>query len=128
MMGATTGLEKSVKCTAAIATAFTIAKFGADYDTLSLATAVGDDLIGIFQHVTTLAADEVRVRLEGISELKIGGDVTRGDWLTVDSSGRGVTAAPTTGVNNSVIGRALANGVLNDIIPCHLRQGQIQGA
>mgnify|MGYP001376045233 CR=1 FL=1 len=30
MMGATSGLEKSVKCTAAIATQFLIAKFGAD--------------------------------------------------------------------------------------------------
>ena len=128
MMGATTGLEKSVKCTAAIASAFTIAKFGADDDTLSLAGAVTDDLVGIFQHTTKLAGDEVRVRLEGISDLKIGGVVTRGDWLSADSSGRGVTAAPATGVNNSVIGRALASGVLDDIIPCHLRQGQIQGA
>ena len=128
MMGATTGLEKSVKCTAAITVAFTIAKFGADDDTLSLAGAVSDDLVGIFQHTTAAAGDEVRVRLEGISDLKIGGNVTRGDWLTADSSGRGVTAAPATGVNNKIIGRALASGVLDDIIPCHLIQGQIQGA
>jgi hypothetical protein len=128
MMGATTGLEKSVKCTAAITEAFTIAKFGADDDTLSLATGVGDDLVGIFQHTTENAGDEVRVRLGNISDVKFGGNVTRGDWLTSDANGRAVAAAPATGVNNNVIGIALVSGVSGDIGPALIKQGQIQGA
>lgn len=114
MMGQTSGLEKSVKCTAAIATAFTIGKFGADDDTMSLATGATDGLIGIFQHITANANDSVRVMLTGgISRLKLGGAVTRGDRITSDANGKGVKAV----LGNSIIGYALASGVENDIIP-----------
>lgn len=126
MIGATSGLEKSVKCSAAV-TAFTAAKFGADDDTAVVATAVADNIIGVFQHSTGASGDEVRLMLNGITRLLIGGNVTRGDWLTVDGSGRGVSAAPAAGVNNNVIGRAMASGVSGDIIPALLEAGRIQG-
>jgi len=127
MMGATSGLEKSVKCTAAIATQFLIAKFGADDDTLSQATASTEDLVGVFQHTTAAAGDEVRVMLSGISNVKLGGTVTRGNPITSDANGKGVAAAPGAGVNANVIGRALASGVDGDIIPVFLAPGRIQG-
>ncbi len=127
MMNQTSGIEKSVKCTAAILTAFLIAKFGADDDTLSQATASTEILIGVFQHTTVNAGDEVRVMLDGISRVVIGGAVARGDYLTSDANGKAVTAAPGAGVNANVIGRAMASGVANDIIPVHLSPGRIQG-
>jgi len=127
MMGQTTGIEKSVKCTAAIALAFTIAKFGADDDTLSVATASTEELIGVFQHTTKTALDEVRTMLGGISRVKLGGTVARGDWVTSDSAAKGVKAAPGAGVNAAVIGKALASGVNGDIIPVLLAPGRIQG-
>ena len=126
MIGATSGIEKSVKCTAAVA-AWTQAKPGADDDTYSTATAVSDAIAGIFQHATANAGEEVRVMLTGISRIKIGGNVTRGALLTTDANGQGVAAAPAAGTNNSVIGRALASGVSGDIIPVLLCPGQIQG-
>ncbi|HDH51226.1 MAG TPA: DUF2190 domain-containing protein [Nitrospirae bacterium] len=126
-MGATAGLEKSTKCTAAIATAFTIAKFGADDDTSSVATALTEELIGVFQHTTPNAGDEVRLMLSGISNLKLGGTVARGGWITSDANAKGVAAAPAAGVNAAVIGKALMSGVDGDIIPVMLAPGRIQG-
>ncbi|MDP2689972.1 MAG: DUF2190 family protein [Deltaproteobacteria bacterium] len=127
MMGQTSGLEKSAKCTAALATAYLIAKFGADDDTLSQATASTEELVGVFQHTTTAADDEVRVMLTGISRVVLGGTVARGAYLTSDANGKAVAAAPGAGVNAYVIGQAMASGVAGDIIPVKLSQGRIQG-
>lgn len=126
MMGATSGLEKSVKCTAAVA-AFTLAKFGADDDTLSSATASTEELIGVFQHATTAANQEVRVMLSGISRVKLGGTVTRGGLLTSDASGQAVAIGAVAGTNYAVIGRAMASGVSGDIIPVLIAQSRAQG-
>jgi len=127
MIGQTSGIEKEVKCAAAIATAYTIAKFGSDDDTLAAATASTEELIGVFQHTTAAAGDRVRVMLTGISRVKLGGTVTRGGWITSDANAKGVAAAPGAGVNAAVIGKALASGVDGDIIPVLLAPGRIQG-
>ena len=126
-IGKTAGLSKSVKSTAAIAVANTIAKFGADDDTMSIAAAVTDNMVGIFQHITSAAGKQVEVMLTGISDLKIAGTVTRGDLITSNASGQGVTAAPAAGVNNNVVGTAMRSGVTGDVIPVLLGPSQIQG-
>ncbi len=126
MMGATSGLEKSAKCTAAVA-AFTLAKFGADDDTLSAGAAATDNVIGVFQHPTTVAGEEVRVMLSGISRVKLGGTVTRGDLIGSDASGQGVSLAPAAGTNNRAVGIALASGVSGDIIPVLIAPSRPQG-
>lgn len=113
MLGASTGLVKSAKCAAAIGTQFLIAKFGADDDTLSVAAAATDGLIGIFQDVTTAAGQEVPVMLDGISWLKLGGPVTRGGLITSDANGNGVAAT----LGQHAVGVAMASGVLGDLIP-----------
>lgn len=127
MMGATSGLEKSVKCTAAIATQFLIAKFGADDDTLSQATASTEELVGVFQHTTTAAGQEIRVMLDGISRVKLGGTVTRGGLLTSDANGKAVAIGAVGGTNYAVIGRAMASGVADDIIPVLIAPSRAQG-
>lgn len=126
MMGQTSGIEKSVKCTAAVA-AFTIAKFGADDDTLSSATAASEELVGVFQHATTAAGEEVRVMLDGISKVVLGGTVTRGGQLTSDANAKAVAIGAVAGTNYAVIGRAMASGVSGDIIPVLLAQSRAQG-
>lgn len=125
MIGQTSGIEKSVIAGAAI-TAFTLAKFGSDDNTMVPASAVSDLLVGIFQHDAANGA-EVRVMLTGISRAKAGGTITRGSMLTSDASGQVVAAAPSSGVNNQVIGRALASASSGDIIPVLLSQGIVQG-
>lgn len=127
-MDRTEGLTKSIKCAAAITQAFTIAKPGSDDDTFAVAAAVGDLMVGVFLHTTSAANEIVAVQLGGIATVKIGGNVTRGNLITSDSSGLGVAAAPAAGVNNRVIGIALKSGVNGDEIPVLLSPGQIQGA
>jgi hypothetical protein len=142
MIGQTSGIEKSAKCTAAIGTAYTIAKFGVDDNTLSVASAETDALIGIFQHTTESAGDEVRIMMEGISRVVLGGTVTRGDRLTADVDGKAVSASSHTHTENTgatytqnastqaasavnTIGIALASGVAGDIIPVLLAPSMI---
>ena len=114
MFGKTTGIEKSAKCTAAIATAYLIAKPGADDDTYAQAAAATDALLGIFQHTTTAAGEDVRLMLSGISPVVYGGAVTRGDQLTADGNGKAVKAT----LGQSIIGFATVSGVANDIGYC----------
>jgi hypothetical protein len=127
MIGQTSGIEKSVKCTAAIAAAFTIGKFGTDDDTMSLTAAATDMLAGVFQHATASAGDEVRVMLDGITKIKLGGTVTRGQPLTSDASGQAVAAAPAAGSNVRIIGIAMASGVSGDIITMLIAPSVMQG-
>lgn len=127
MMGKTAGLEKSVKCTAALAVAYLIAKFGADDDTLSQATASTEDLIGVFQHKTTAAGEEVRVMLSGITNVVLGGTVARGAFVTSDANGKAVAIGAVGGTNYNVIGKVLASGVANDIVPMLIERSRPQG-
>lgn len=127
MIGQTSGIEKSVKCAAAIAAPFTIGKFGADDDTMGVAAAATDPLAGVFQHATANAGDEVRVMLDGVTKIKLGGTVTRGQPLTSDASGQGVAAAPAAGSNVRIIGIAMASGVSGDIITMLIGPSVMQG-
>lgn len=127
MIGATAGIEKSVKCTAALATAFLIAKVGGDDDTFSQATASTEDLVGVFQHTTSAPAEEVRLMVSGISRVKLGGTVSRGALLTSDANGKAVAIGAVGGTNYAVIGRAMASGVADDLIPVLLCQSRAQG-
>lgn len=127
MVGWTSGIEKSVKCTAAIAGQGIIAKPGADDDTFSAGAASTDCLVGVFQHATTSAGDEVRVMFTGISLVKAGGSITRGQPITSDASGQGVAASPAAGVNAYIIGMALASAASGDLFPVLLSPGRIQG-
>ncbi|MDA8086543.1 MAG: hypothetical protein M0Z75_07585 [Nitrospiraceae bacterium] len=111
-MRATQLMSKAAKCTAAIATAYTIATPGADDDTFSVASAASNPLIGVFQSTTVNAGDSVEVMVKGISNVVLGGTVTRGQAITANASGQGVAAA----FGNAVIGIALESGVSGDII------------
>lgn len=118
MIGATSDLSKTLKCTSAISTAFTIAKFGADDDTADVATGATDYYLGVFQHTTKTAGDEIEIMIDGISFVVLGGGVTRGDTITSDSNAKGVKAV----YGDNKLGYAMASGVSGDIIPVDLEQ------
>lgn len=126
-MHETTIMEKHALSGGAI-TQYTIVKFGSDDDHVVAAAASTDDMIGVAQLAAGGAEESMRVMMTGISRIKIGGNVTRGALLTSDGSGQGVAAAPATGVNANIIGRAMASGVSGDIIPVLLMPGIMQGA
>jgi hypothetical protein len=100
---ANNGLTKSYLAEGAI-TANTIVKVGAaDYGVLA-AAAVGDKSIGVSTDVAAASGERCDVMHAGIADLKLGGTVARGDLLTSDASGFGVTAAPAAGTNNRIVG------------------------
>lgn len=123
---ANNGLTKSYTAEGAIS-ANTIVKVGAnDYGILQGAAAT-DKLIGITTEIPASSGERTDVVLEGIADLKLGGTVARGDLLTSDASGQGVTAAPAAGSNNRIIAMALISGVSGDIIPVKVAPSSLQG-
>jgi hypothetical protein len=120
------GLTKSYAAEGAIA-ANLIVKPGANDWGALVAGGATDKAIGITTEVAAASGERVDVVHSGIADLKLGGTVTRGDLLTSDASGQGVTAAPSAGVNNRVIAIALISGVSGDIIPAKLRLFMMQG-
>ena len=105
-----------------------IVKFGAaDYGVVAAAAAT-DKLIGVTRPLLSIASGEsCDVIHSGIAEIKLGGTVTRGDLVTSDASGQGVTAAPAAGTNNRHVGVALVSGVSGDIIPVLIVPSSLQG-
>jgi hypothetical protein len=126
-------LVKGFKPTAAIG-AFLAVKFGADDQTITLATAVGDLTIGFTNEIAAVAADVtngnlIDVVLDGVAEATAGAAITRGARLTINSTGQVVTAAPASGVNNQIIGIALASAASADeVIPVLMQRSIMQGA
>lgn len=88
-----------------------------------------DALMGVADQMGAgTAGDPLDVIKSDLAEVEYGGNVTRGDWLTSDSEGRAVTAAPAAGETVQVIGRAEVSGVLGDhgsvhVSPCALTDG-----
>lgn len=119
-------LEKSFKAEAALA-AYRIVKPGAADGQVLLAAAVGDALIGVANAVGAAINERQDVVVAGIADLEAGGTIARGDWVTTDATGKGLTAAPAVGVNNNVIGRALVSAVVGDIFAVLVAPGRIQG-
>lgn len=108
---------------------YRIIKFDSDDDHVIQAAAVGDGLIGVSGKLKAEAAEDVTdITLTGVAKVEYGGSVTRGGLLTTDANGKAVAAAPASGVNNSVIGRAMVSGADGDIGSVLLMPSQIQGA
>ena len=120
------GLIKSFTAEAAVA-AYRIVKHGSTDFAVVPATAVTDSLIGVTGQVAGAITTRVDVSINDTVDVELGATVTRGDWLTTDSVGRAVTAAPAAGVNNNVIGKAMQSGVVGDIITVLLVPCRIQG-
>lgn len=119
-------LIKNYTAGAAIAAA-TIVRLSAA-ETVVAASAATDAIIGVTGDVNPVAGERVDVTMEGIVFCVAGAAVALGALLTSDASGRAVTAAPATGVNNRVIGFAIESAVAaGDIIRVMLSPGSIQG-
>lgn len=106
-----------------------IVKFGADDDHVIQSAAATDDHIGVSDELGATAAEKrVDVHHAGIVTVEYGGTVTRGGPLTADADGKAVAAAPATGVNNPIIGRALVSAVAGDLGPMLIAPSVTQGA
>lgn len=84
-------------------------------------------IMGVFEKLDGAAGGRVDVVLVGITEILLGGTVTRGQPLTSDANGAAVVAAPAAGVNNRIGAFALESGVAGDIIPALVQPCLMQG-
>jgi hypothetical protein len=127
-----TGLIKSFTPTAAIVP-FSAVKFGADDNTITLATATADLVIGFTNEIEVVADDITKgnlvdVVIDGIAEGRAGAVIVRGSRLTIDATGRVITAAPAAGVNVQIIGIALKSAAsVDEQIPVLLQRSIMQG-
>jgi len=115
-------------CTAGAAiNAYRIVKLSAA-DTVVLAAAATDLLVGVNTDVAPALGERCDVALMGIAFVEAGAAIALGAFVTADAVGRGVTAAPGAGVNNRVIGFALeAATAAGDVIRVALEAGVMQG-
>lgn len=106
---------------------YLILKAGSADGFAALATASTDKLIGISENVQVAAGQCVDVILDDTANVTAGGTIAAGDWITSNASSQAVTAAPASGVNAQVIGKALTSAVAGDVFPILIAPGQIQG-
>ncbi len=93
-----------------------------------LAAAATDALMGVcVQPGGAASGARMDVQLDGIAEVVAGGTITAGAPVTSDANGAAVTAAPSAGTNNRVIGHAFEAAVSGDIFRVVMRPGSIQG-
>jgi hypothetical protein len=120
-------LTKNFRAGATIARRIVV-KHGADDTTVIPATSSTDLIIGVAEQVDCASGNPVDVILCGVADCVAGAAVARGARLTVDGSGRVITAAPAVGVNAQLIGIAMAAATAaNDVIPVLLERAVMQG-
>lgn len=98
-----------------------------DATTIQQASAATDKFLGISQADEPSGSGTIRTAFIGIVFLEYGGTVSWGDPLTSDANGKGVAAAPAAGVNNTLIGICMQDGVSGDIGLCLITISVMQG-
>lgn len=112
----------------AVTAANLILKHGTLDNTAALATASTDLLVGTNGNLAKEIGETIDYPTTGTGEVKLGGNVTRGQPITADAASKGIFANPAAGVNARIIGFALQSGVADDVIDYQIAPGQIQGA
>jgi hypothetical protein len=108
---------------------YRVVKFGTADGVVIQSAAAADAHVGVADNLgQATAGARVDVVQGGIAEAEAGAAITRGALLSVDSSGRVITAAASAGTNVGVIGRALVSaGAAGEIINVLLTVGSFQG-
>lgn len=105
-------LDKTFVAGGAIAP-YRLVKFGSSDTTLLQAAAATDALLGVSGQIGAASGEVLDVTLVGIGEVEAGDNITRGNQLTSDASGKAVAAS----AGNVVIGKALMSAAAGDILP-----------
>lgn len=97
----------------------TLVTFGAADGEVVTATAATDTLIGVAERIGSRDNNRVDVVVGGIADAVAGGNITRGDILTTNASGKAITAS----AGDRVIGIAMVSAVADDHIDVLIAQG-----
>lgn len=122
------GLTKSLVAEAAVLP-YRVVKFGSVDGVVVQSSAAADAHVGVSDNLgQATAGARVDVIMGDIGDVEAGAAITRGALLSVDASGRVITAAAAAGANVNVVGRALASaGAAGEIIPVRIVLGSFQG-
>lgn len=85
------------------------------------ATANRGRIIGIGPNYAVSDGETFQFTYGGVAQLKLGGNVTDGDYLKSDSTSRGVTIATGGTTPQHVVGLAVRGGAANDIVPVQVQ-------
>jgi hypothetical protein len=102
--------EKSFTADNAIAQFTVVKATSTAANTVDVATANGDAIIGIAQNVAA-AGEQVVVRMLGTSKCLAGGTITSGQTVTPTTAGKVLTDSTDT---HGIVGRALESAVIGD--------------
>lgn len=119
-------LEKNFTAGGAIP-AYRLVQFSAA-DTVVVATAATSVLMGVNDDVAPASGERTDIIMAGIALIEAGAAFAINARITSDATGRGVAAAPATGVNNNCIGYALEAAVAaGDLIRVMIAPHSFQG-
>ncbi|MDG3575983.1 hypothetical protein P7F60_06280 [Rhizobium sp. YJ-22] len=90
---------------------------------VTLATAPTDALVGAAGSMGAPQGGMVDIDMTGWSEVRLGGDVSAGDPLTVNGASKAVKAVPTASTVVRTIGFAMSDGAADDIISYQIAPG-----
>lgn len=124
------GITRTFLTTAGAVPACRLVSIGAADNEAILANGSAAVLIGVTEQAPAAppAGAPTDVVLTGIALVEAGAAVARGAFVTADSTGRGVVAAPGAGVNACVIGVAIeAATAAGDRFRVLVTQSRIQG-
>ena len=96
-----------------------IVRLDAGANSVALATATTEVLIGVSHNTDTDAGDLCDVVVSGIPLVKAGAAFSKGTYLTVDASGQAVAVS---GGTDRTIGISLDSASTGDLIPVLLTQ------
>lgn len=88
-----------------------LVKFGADDNTVTLATTGTDNVIGVSDNVDVKAGNTVDVATLGVEKVQYGGTIERGKSITAGADGKAVAAQ----AGDIAVGYALCSAVNKDI-------------
>lgn len=103
-------------------TPYRVVKFSTDDDLIADVADVTDLGVGVADYLGAGDGERLDVILVGVAPVEYGGNVTRGQRLTWDATGKAVAAA---GANVRCLGIAMESGVTGDIGSCLLIPGML---
>jgi len=121
-------LIKSFKATAVAIGAYLIAKATTGANTVEIAAANTDPLLGSVGNLGVEAGGQADITMSGWSEVRLGGTVAFNDPLTSDANGKAIKALPSASTQVRLIGYAMQAGIADDVIPYHAALGQLSKA
>lgn len=81
----------------------------------AVVAGAGGGIVGVLQNNPAAAGRASEIQMGGVTPMKMGGTVAKGDYVKADASGRAVTASGADIAAGTVIGRCIVAGGTNEI-------------